>query len=143
MSVDSPPIYQPLAETLTGAPTRPWILFFNGIFDGDAGTAWTPNFENLTEVGTPIITGRYYRINQNICYFWIKIVPATSTSSIAGTTYVDNFPLQFSADSPCWAISGGTGDGPGHIIAQTNRIYVPSWTAVTVPLTVVGIGPAR
>lgn len=142
MSVDPPPINEILTEQ-NGLPKLPWILFFNNVFEGDSGTEFVPTFQNLTIVGTPEITGRYYRLNQQFVYFTVEITPATSTSATAGTTYIDNFPLTFQADSACWALSGGVGDGPGHIVSSTNRIYVPSWAAVTVPLTVIGIGVAR
>lgn len=142
MSLDPPPINEIVIEQ-NGLAKLPWILFFNNVFEGDSGTAWTPEFTNLTTVGTPQITGRYYRINQNLCFFWIEIIPDTSTTSTAGTTYCGNFPLQFQHDSACWAVSGGVGDGPGHIVSTTNRIYTPGWSAVTVPLTVIGIGAAR
>lgn len=140
--IDPPPINEILAEQ-NGLPKLPWILFFNDVFEGDAGTEFVPVFQNLTTVGTPEITGRYYRINQQFVFFTVQIDPATSTSATAGTTYIENFPLTFQSDSACWAVSGGVGDGPGHIVASTNRIYVPGWSAVTIPLTVIGIGVAR
>lgn len=141
MTVQPPPIYEPLAQE-DGKPRIPWTLFFNQIFDGDAGAEWNPTFQSLTEVGTPTITGRVYKLSKYISFFHVNITPATSTTATAGTTYIDNFPLQFSNDGACWAVTGGLGDGPGHIVASTNRIYVPSWSAVTVPLTIIGIGEA-
>lgn len=142
MSINPPPINELLAEG-NGLPKIPWILFFNQLFEGDPGTEWAPTFVNLGVSGSPQITGRYYRLNQRFCVFYITITPnGGNTTSTAGATYCDNFPLQFSLDSVCWAVSGGLGDGPGHIVAATNRIYTPAWAAVTVPLTVVGFGVA-
>jgi hypothetical protein len=117
-----------------------WLLFNNGIYEGDTGTDWTPAFTSLTQTGTPTITGRYYRVLRRLCFFRVLIVPGTDTTSTAGTTYINNFPLTFTSDGVCFAVSGNLGATPGHIVASNNRIYVPAWTAVTVPLTVIGIG---
>lgn len=146
-NIQPPPIYQGLFDTtqqpINGKATLPWILFFNQVFTGDLGTAWTPTFLNLTTVGTPTITGTYYRIGQGLVYFSVRILPATSTTSVAGTTQITNFPLKFNADGACLAVAGGGGGGnPGQMLANTTIIDVPSWTAVTVPLTIVGFGEA-
>lgn len=137
-----PPIMNPLAEEGLVA-TMPWILFFNQVFTGDAGEDWTPTFSSLTTTGTPTITGRYYKISQFLCFFKITITPATDTTAVAGTTYVDNFPLTASGDGICFAVSGNLGTNSGMVTSSNNRIYVPGWTAVTVPLTVVGIVEAN
>ncbi|NCC41693.1 MAG: hypothetical protein EOM21_20215 [Gammaproteobacteria bacterium] len=141
MSVQPPPIYEALADD-QGKAKLAWTLFFSQMFDGDAGTDWSPLFTDLTTVGAPTITGRYYRLSKYLTFFRVLITPSTSTTSTAGTTYIGNFPLSFSNDGIVFAVSGGIGDGPGHIVAASNRIYVPGWSAVTVPLTVIGIGEA-
>ena len=142
--IDAPPINELLAEKETGLAKLPWILFFNSLFEGDVGETWSPSFVNLTEVGgSPTYEARYYRINQTFCFFYITLTPVTNTSAVAGTTYIDNFPLTFQHDSACWVVAGGTGTIAGHIVSATNRIYVPAWSAVTIPLTIVGIGAAR
>jgi hypothetical protein len=137
-SVRPAPIYDPIADEDAKA-SRSWILFFNGLFEGDTGTAWTPTFVNLTQTGTPTIAGYYYRVTRRLVYFRIDITPATDTSAVAGSTYIDNFPLTFSNNGICFAVTGNLGDGPGMVASATNRIYVPAWTTVTVPLTVIGI----
>ena len=82
MSVEAPPVYQPLSEN--GQPAAlPWILFFNSIYDGDSGTTWEPSFTGLTTTGTPTITGKYFRISGKLIYFNVVITPATNTSSVA------------------------------------------------------------
>lgn len=136
-TVKPPPIYEPLAEN-DGKPRLPWVLFFNSLFNGDTGTNWTPTFTNLTISGTPTITGRLYRIGQSLAYFSVLITPATNTSAVAGTTYINNFPLTLKKDGACLAVSGLLGSSAGMCDSATNRIYVPAWTTVTVPLTVVG-----
>jgi len=115
-------------------------LFFNGIFDGDPGKAWLPNFVNLAVVAPqPTITGRVYKLNAAISFFSLKIIPGTNTSSTAGTSYIDNFPLKMNADGICFAVTGQLGSNSGMCEQASNRIYLPAWSAVTVPLSVIGI----
>lgn len=140
MSIEPPPISDNLMET-NGLPRIPWILFFNDLFEGDSGADWTPTFTSLGATGTPTITGRYYRINQRTCFFVVTIVPGTDTTSTAGTTHINNFPLSFVQNGVCLA---GTGTGAiqaiGGINAGDNGIYTPAWSAVATTLTVVGLG---
>lgn len=142
MSLDAPPIRDRVVDK-NGFSTLSWALFYNSLFEGDAGQSWTPTFVSLTEVGTPTITGRIYRLLRRIAYFSVLITPGTNTSAVAGTTYIDNFPLTFTGDGICFAVSGNLGTGSGHVVASNNRIYVPAWTTVTVPLTVIGIAEVR
>ena len=139
MTVQSPPTRNPLTEN-KGELTMPWLLFFNQMFNGDAGTVWTsPTFQNLTQVGTATITGRYYQISQFLCYFNVLVTPGTNTSAVAGTTYIDNFPLTTNANGICLTVSNILGGGLGMVNASNNRIYVPSWTTVTTPINIIGI----
>jgi hypothetical protein len=139
--MNPPPMFESLADE-SGKPKLPWAVFFDQMFNGDAGANWEPEFTNLTVSGTPTITGRYYRLSKFLTLFRVLIVPATSTGSTAGTTYINNFPLGFTSDGIVFAVSGGLGAGPGHIVSSTNRIYTPAWSGVTVPLTLIGIGEA-
>lgn len=144
MSLQPPPIYEPLSQEKSGIASLPWILFFNQLFGGDKGTPWTPTFTNLTVVGaTPTITGNYYKISQALAYFKVKIVPGTNTSAVAGTTYIDNFPLTMAGDGACLAVSGLLGTNAGMCEQASNRVYVPAWTTVTVPLSIVGMVEAN
>lgn len=135
--ITPPPVYAEMVGDDAKVNLQ-WLLFFNQLYSGDTGTSWTPTFTNLTISGTPTITGKYFKIGA-LTYFWVRIVPATSTTSTAGTTYIDNFPLSVVSDGACLAVSGLLGGSAGQIEAGTNRIYVPAWLAVTVPLTVVGL----
>jgi len=143
MSLDPPPINEIVMEQ-NGLMKLPWILFMNSLFEGDAGTDWTPTFVSLGSTGTPTLAGRYYRINQTICLFFVTITPATDTTSTAATTYISNFPLTFTTDSVCFA---GTGSGAvqaiGGIRASDNRVYTPGWAAVTTPITIIGFSTVR
>lgn len=143
--ITAPPIGHPITDqTLTATPQ--WILFFNSLFVGDTGTVWTPTFQNLTQVGgDATITGKYFKISQSLVYFRIDITPATNTSSVAGTTYCDNFPLSMSGDgfNVSVAPSSGTGGAIGVNTASSGRIFTPNWTNVTVPVIILGMVEAQ
>lgn len=142
MALEPIPTY---AEVVDDAKklTLPFIAFFNQLLSGDYGSpatganAWTPTFTSLTTVGVPTITGKYYRNGQFID-FWVKIVPSTSTSATAGTTYINNLPFTVTSDTHCTAVTGTTGVAVGIIQASTNRVYVPTWSAVGSLLTITG-----
>lgn len=142
MSIAPAPINDFLADQ-EGKANLSWILFFNSLYEGDTGTAWTPTAVSLGSVGTPTLTGRYYRIGRRLCYFAITITPATSTTSTAATTYIDNLPVTMSNDGICFAVSGGTGTNSGHCVSANNRIYLPAWGPVTLPITVIGMVEVR
>lgn len=139
MTTLPPPTRNPLTESDGITLTMPWLLFFNQTYNGDAGTNWTPTFTSLTTSGTPTITGRYYKISQYLCYFNILITPGTNTSSIAGTTYCDNFPLTMASNGVCMSVANNLGGGLGMAVASSNRIYTPTWTTVTTPINILGI----
>lgn len=138
---EAPPLQHPLVNE-DGTPSIPWVLFFNALYTGDRGSGWSPTFTGLTISGVPTVTGKYYRLSDRLVYFTIRVVPGTSTTATAGATYASNFPLTFNGDGACLAVSGNLGSGAGMIDATNQRIYVPSWSAVTVPLTIVGMAEA-
>lgn len=135
-SVQPAPIYEILANQ-EGKANLPWILFFNQLYEGDSGTIWTPTFQSLSSTGTPTITGIYYTISSYLKLFKITITPATDTTSTAGTTYCDNFPLAENGIGFCVAVGGALGIGTG--IVNSTGIYTPDWTAATVPVTIWGL----
>lgn len=144
MTKVSPP---PITEGIVTADLNtalPWIMFFNALWQGDTGTDWTPTFVSMGSTGTPTYSGTVFRIGQRLCYFRITVTPATDTSATAGTTYCDNFPLTITTDGSCAAVSGSVGSADSGIcVASTNRIYVPGWTTITVPVTITGFIEAK
>lgn len=140
MSVNPPPSTAKIISD-TGDTTLEWLVFFNQVFNGDAGTEWTPTFSGLS--GTVTITGRYYRISRYLVYFHIHIVPSTSVSATAGTTYCDNFPLTVSRSGFNVAVAGALGGGTGIVREGDNRIYITDLSAVSTPVTILGIVEAR
>lgn len=132
-----PPTYELLIDKDTGKITLPWLLFMDQVFTGDQGTPWNPTVTGLTISGTPVITGTYYQVG-SVVFFSILIVPATSTTSVSGTTYCNNFPLTISKDSSCTAVTNAPSAALGMCDSTTNRIYFPSWSAITSQVTVSG-----
>lgn len=146
MTLEAPPTQQPIITDEGALPALPWVIFFNSIFNGDAGEAWVPNIQGLTAVGgVPQITGRVYRLSQYLSLFVVTVVPAPggNTSSTAGSAFIDNYPLDMTGNGFCVAVSGNLGTNAGMCDEVTNRIYQPGWTTVTVPLTIIGIVEAR
>lgn len=138
-----PPIYQPMVDS-GGNVQLQWMIFFNALFQGAVGQAWSPLLNSLTQVGgTPKVAGNYYQIGSQLALFTINVTPPTgpsgSTTSVAGTTYASDFPLNFNGNGICFAVSGNLGTAAGMVDASTQKIWVPGWSAVTVPLTVMGL----
>lgn len=134
MSSQEAPIRAKVIDS-NGLATPTWTEYFGDITNGDVGTSFTPTFSNLTTVGTPTITGVYYQ-NQGFTDFFVKIVPATSTSSVAGTTSFP-LPVTVSADTGCFTIEGG-GAAVGVINASSQTVFPPTWTGATIPITITG-----
>ena len=123
-----------------GIPTLPYIMFFDNLARGDSGTDCTPVITNLTSVGTPTITGRVFYIG-NFVYFKVEITPSTSTSCVAGTTYI-TLPITLGSDGACFALAGNSG-AVGMCNATDNKIYPAAWTGVTTKVTVTGFVEAK
>lgn len=134
--LEPPPLYDQMIDE-SGKAKWSWSMFFQKLYQGDSGTNWTPTFTNLTTVGSPVISGTYYRLTRSLTYFSINITPATSTTSVAGTTYC-NYPLKLNNNGICFAVTGLLGSGSGMCDKASNNIYVPAWSAVTVPITIIG-----
>ena len=133
-----PPIQTPIInkeKEAFGLLAPEWTLYINQTYTGDTGTSFVPTYTNLTIAGTPTVTGAYYRDGQFID-FVILLLPGTSTTSTQGSTYF-SLPFDVLSDDGCFVVSGLV-CANGAVDAATNRIYTPTWTAVTVPLTMRG-----
>lgn len=129
----------PIADKLTDdtGKLRPsWVVFFSELNRGDVGTTWNPTITNLTSVGTPTITGVYYQ-NSGFTDFAVKIVPGTNTSSTLGSTTI-SVPFSVTADTAISTVGGTTVIAGGLINASGKIIYLPTWSLVTVPITITG-----
>lgn len=132
-----PPKTEPLIDNNKFASLN-WLVFFDQVADGDAGTSWTPTFTGLTETGTATKTGVYYRLSKKLVLYRIVITPATDTSATLGTTYCNNFPLSMTAAGPVITCSSFTA-AVSASTASDRRIYTATWSAITTPITIVGI----
>lgn len=132
--INEAPIADPLIDDARKA--RPsWVEFFADITRGDVGTTWTPSITGLTETGTPTISGVYYQ-NSGFTDWAVKIVPATDTSSTSGITFI-TLPFSVTADAACFAVTGFTA-AAGVINAAAALAYLPTWVAITSPVTITG-----
>lgn len=139
--VAPPPLIDKLVDK-EGIASLAWTLFFTQMYSGDTGTAFTPEWTSLTEVGgSASFDAIYYKIG-SLVFFRVTITPVTNTSATAGTTTIDNFPLTFKGDGVCFAVTAGVGGNAGHVAVSGNKIYVPGWTTIATALTVVGIAEA-
>ncbi len=136
-----PPKTEPVVDRDRFA-TLNWLIFFDQIASGDAGTIWTPTFTGLTEVGTAVKTGIYYRLSKRLVFYRITITPATNTSSVLGTTYCNNFPLNMASDGFNVTCSSYTASVSGSTYSD-KRIYTATWTIITTPITIVGIAEVQ
>lgn len=136
-----PPKTEPLVDEQYFA-TLNWLIFFDQLANGDEGTAWTPTFVGLTEVGTATKTGIYYRLSKKLVFYRIVITPGTNTSSVAGTTYCNNFPLTMTRDGVNVTCSGFTAAVGGSTYSD-KRIYTAAWAAIVTPITIVGIAEVQ
>ena len=134
-----PPTFETLVDDDKRA-TLTWAAFFESLSQGDFGTAWTPTFDGLTEVGSATKTGVYYKLSQRLAFFRITITPETNTSSVLGTTFCNNFPLTIANNGLCASISSYTANVSG---ISDSKIYTSTWTTLTTPITIVGIVEVR
>ena len=89
---------------------------------------WTPTPTNLTEVGSPTITGTYTRIGR-LVNFTIKIVPGISTASTHNATSF-SLPTTPATDAVCGVTSDSVANyGTGWIRAANASVYTPDWSA--------------
>lgn len=134
MSISLAPIADKLLDD-NGKLRPSWVVYFSELNRGDVGTTWNPTIVNLTSTGTPTITGVYYQ-NDGFTDFAVKIVPATDTSSVAGSTTIA-VPFNVTADTIVNVVSSGGYDF-GRIISSSKTIFLPTWSLITVPLTITG-----
>lgn len=128
----------PIADKLlddTGKLRPTWVIYFSDLDRGDVGTTWNPAITGLVPVGTPTITGVYYQ-NEGFTDFAVKIVPGTNTSSTLGTTTIA-LPFNVVADVPAFAVAGN-GVFVGIVNAASKTLFLPTWTTVTLPITITG-----
>lgn len=138
--IKPPPTYDNIISANTGKVTPSWLIFFDQLFSGDKGQAWTPTFSGLTYTGgAPTLSGYYYQLSSKVCKFNIVIVPSSGNStSMAAAGYVSNFPLTFALDDPCFVCTNAPSVASGVCDSTNNRILLPTWTTITSKITIIG-----
>lgn len=105
----------------------------------DAWSAFTPNRTGWTDVGSPTVTGRKCQI-KNVMYFQVKAVPATTTATVAGTSYIDlpGTAAGLGGEGSMMNLTTLVGIGECVIDVANSRVYVPTQTATGNTLTIAG-----
>ena len=105
-------------------------------------TAWTPFTAvrtGWTDVGAPTVTARYCR-SGGVGYLQVKVVPATTVATVAGTSYIA-LPLTaagLAGDGIMVDLSTLVSIGNCVIDVANSRIYVPAQVATADTLLVSG-----
>ena len=106
--------------------------------------AYTTTRTGWTDVGAPTVTARYV-IEGHVCFFEIKVVPATTVATVAGTSYVSlPYPASPSAIGGQCSMDDLTALvslGGGTIDVANGRAYVPTKTATGDTLLISGWYP--
>lgn len=142
MTTPPPPTKVPLVQDKSGFPTLQWLVFLNGLFNGDPGNVWTPEIQNLQVTGDlPSVVGRTYQISKYLVYFSVTIIPASGSklNATAGNWLISNLPYEMLNNGICFAVSGELGTVGGMIDGGQGVIFPPSLVNVTVPVTIVGL----
>jgi len=106
---------------------------------------YTTTRTGWTDVGTPTVTAKFID-KGTLCFFEIKVVPATTVATAAGTSYV-SLPVTAAGLSGTVTMTDSTtliGVGTGVIDVTNSRAYVPAQVATADTLTIAGtyeVGP--
>ena len=106
-----------------------------------AWAAWTPTRTGWTDVGAPTVTARYIQVG-NVVFFQIKVVPATTVATVAGTSYT-TLPVAvggsaLAGEGSMMNVTTLIGVGTCAIDVANSRCYVPTQTATGNTLTIFG-----
>ena len=116
-----------------GFANKSWVFYFNLLSDGDDGTSFTPVVTSLG--GIYNLAGKYFK-NSGFVDFYVTIDPITSSTSTTGVTTI-TLPFDASVASVCFAVYNNT-VLTGIISSVENKIFLPSWSAITFLTTITG-----
>ena len=106
---------------------------------GTSPVAFTVTRSGWTDVGSPTVTGRY-QVAGNICLFEVKVVPATTVATTAGTSYVA-LPVTaagIAGMATMMDITTLIAIGDCAVDVTNSRVYVPTQLATGDTLTIAG-----
>lgn len=104
-----------------------------------AWAAYTPTRTGWTDVLAPTVTARYCQV-RNVCHFQIKVVPGTTTATVAGTSYV-TLPVTaagLGGDASMQDLTTFISIGNCVFDVANSRLYVPSNAASADSLIIAG-----
>lgn len=117
----------------------PESFSWRDIMGQDRWENFTPTRSGWTDVGDPVVSGRY-RIIGRKCEFQIRVVPSTTVATTAGTSYV-LLPVPakgIAGDGSMANITTLIAIGVCVIDIANSRVYVPSQVATGNTLTIAG-----
>jgi hypothetical protein len=100
---------------------------------------WTPTRTSWTDVGTPTVTARF-RVVGRQCFVQIRVVPATTVATVAGTSYV-SLPIAAAGLTGAFATTNRTTNvaiGLCSVDVTNSRVYVPAQLATGNTLEIAG-----
>ena len=112
---------------------------FSDLTGKDKWTAWTPARTGWTDIGTPTVSGRF-RVVGKQCFFQVKVVPATTVATVAGTSYIA-LPVRaagLAGDGSMMNLTTLVAVGVLAFDIANSRAYVPSQAATGNTLTIAG-----
>lgn len=105
----------------------------------DKWTAWTPTRTGWTDVGTPTVVASY-RVVGAQCFIQMKVTPATTVATTAGTSYI-TLPIRAKG----YAGLGTMADSATNVVVgmcmvdvTNSRMYLPTQLATSDPLVIAG-----
>lgn len=103
---------------------------------------FSPAFTDLTLSGGDFtVSGRYYT-DRNLLFFQVLLTPdgSATSSSTAGTTYLNNLPVTVAAHGPVTVVNYTTKAVIGTSIADagTSNAYLPTWSGLNATILIFG-----
>ena len=121
----------------TAQSTTPVDALTAGVAQFKSGS-WTPTANSLTVVGAPTYTGTYIRVGG-----WVQgtltIIAATSTASVANTSFFGGLPYSVATKGVAPAVRGDVlslGEGLVDTSGGNPVIFTPTWTATGLQVTI-------
>lgn len=116
---------------------EPRSFAYSDLIGQDKWTVWTPTRTGWTDVGTPTVSGRF-RVVGRQCFLQVKVVPATSVATTAGTSYIA-LPIAaqgLAGDGSMMNITTLIAVGVCAVDVANSRLYVPTQVATGNTLTI-------
>lgn len=117
-------------NALDNVQVDPFGFAWRDLIGQDKWETWTPVRTSWTDVGTITVTAKF-NVRGRMCHFSIKVSPATSIATTAGTSYV-SLPIKaagFGGIATMVNRTANTAVGVCVIDETNSRVYPPSQSA--------------